>query len=333
MTKMTEKNQRPVVTIYEVAQVAGVNPSTVSRALNNPGRISEKTEERIREVAKRLNYQVNPFARALPTGKTKMIGLMVADITNPVYFGAVRGAEAEALKHGYTLVIAESQESIGFEEQALTRIESAVDGIIMVTSRLSDEDIRKLNSRKPLVLMNRHCEGVRDIVPNIEPGIAHLLNHLQALGHTHVAYVSGPSNSWMNAERWRILLQHSLAKKIKIVEIQSDAPSQQGGKGTVDRIIASGVSAVIAYNDIMAIGILQELKARGVSVPGDVSVSGFDNIFGSDFTTPSLTTIEAPLELIGKCAINTLLGIDSEDQISHLESQLIVRQSTGKAKS
>jgi len=83
----------------------------------------------------------------------------------------------------------------------------------------------------------------------------------------------------------------------------------------------------------MAIGILQELKSRGVSVPGDVSVSGFDNIFGSDFTTPSLTTIEAPLELIGKCAINTLLGIDSEDQISHLESQLIVRQSTGKAKS
>jgi LacI family transcriptional regulator len=329
---MSDKIERTTVTIYEVAEAAGVNPSTVSRALNNPGRVNQRTEEKIRAIAKKLNYQVNPFARALPTGKTKMLGLMVADITNPVYFGSVRGIEAEALKHGYTLVIAESQESTGFEEQALTRIESAVDGIIMVTSRLSDEEIQELSARKPLVLMNRHCPGVADIVPNIEPGIESLISHLQSLGHKNVVYISGPTNSWMSRERWRVLMKYAVAANMKIVEIASSAPSLAGGKESVDRIIASGASAVIAYNDMMAIGILMEMTSRGISIPEEVSLSGFDNIFGSDFTSPPLTTIEAPLEALGRRAINQILGIDDVEDDQELSTTLIIRSSTGKAR-
>jgi LacI family transcriptional regulator len=328
---MTDKSDRTSVTIYEVAEAAGVNPSTVSRALNNPGRVNKRTEEKIREAARKLNYQVNPFARALPTGKTKILGLMVADITNPVYFGSVRGIEAEALKHGYTLVIAESQESSGNEEQALTRIESAVDGIIMVTSRLSDEEIQRLSRRKPLVLMNRHCADVLDIVPNIEPGIEQLIAHLKSLSHKNLAYISGPTNSWMSRERWRLLMKHAVASKLKIVEITSPTPSLAGGREAVDRILASGATAVIAYNDMMAIGILQELTVRGVSIPGDISVSGFDNIFGSDFTAPTLTTIEAPLEALGRRAINKLIGVEMPEDEVELQTELIIRASTGQA--
>lgn len=107
----TRKRSRSAPTIYDVARLAGVNPSTVSRALSQPGRINVKTEAKIHAAAKELNYRLNPMARALPTGKTNTLGLLIADITNPVIFGIVRGAERAAARHGYTLVVTESQES------------------------------------------------------------------------------------------------------------------------------------------------------------------------------------------------------------------------------
>jgi len=330
------KEQTTPATIYDIAKLAGVNPSTVSRALTSPGRLNAKTEAKIRAAAKELNYRANPFARALPTGRTKMIGLMIADITNPMFSNAVRGAEAMAMKYGYTLVIAESQESTIIEASALEKIQAAVDGLIMVTTRLSDEQIREINSQKPIVLMNRVVKGVEDVVPQNAPGIEEAIKHLASQGHKHIGFLSGPSNSWMSNERWKLLMKSALSHKMTIVEIGPNSPSIEGGKDALDRVIASGITAVVAYNDLMAIGLMRSAQERGYTIPADLSIIGFDNIFGSDFTSPPLTTIQMPLNEVGARAVESLLKSLGEEietgQYETLTTSLVTRVSTETAK-
>ena len=325
-------------TIYDIAELAGVNPSTVSRALTTPGRISAKTEAKIRAAARELNYVVNPFARALPTGRTKMIAFMMADITNPVFFGVVRGAEEVATKHGYVLVLAESQESSADEAQILERILPTVDAALLVTTRLPDADIQRINSIKPAVLVNRQVKGVHDVVPDFTPGIHSAVQHLKVLGHKRIAFLSGPSTSWMSGHRWSLLMKAAVAEGLSIVEIGPNSPDIAAGGAALDRILAADVSAVITYNDVMAIGLLREAKRRKMNIPEELSIIGFDNIFGSDFTTPALTTIHLPLEKLGADAVTMLLELLDKDAVvvpthrSELSTELLVRDSTTKAR-
>ncbi|MBG6239258.1 LacI family transcriptional regulator [Mycetocola sp. CAN_C7] len=326
-------------TIYDVARLAGVNPSTVSRALSQPGRINIKTEERIHQAAKDLNYRLNPMARALPTGRTNTLGLLLADITNPMIFGIVRGAEQAASQEGYTLVIAESQESGEREATTAERVQPSVDGLILGTTRLDDERIQNLAASKPLVLINRDVEGVSSILPDVNPGIDQALAHLQELGHTSVAYLSGPANSWMSGTRWASLLERAPARGMSIVEIGPGVPTLDGGRAALSRIIASGVTAVVAYNDLMAIGLLRAAGEQGIDVPGRMSIIGFDDIFGSDFTTPALTTIRMPLALAGERAVRLALQMvgSGGDRViapvageKPIVTELVVRSSTGR---
>lgn len=326
-------------TIYDIAQLAGVNPSTVSRALTTPGRINAKTEAKIRAAAKELNYRVNPFARALPTGRTKMLAVMVADITNPVFFDIVRGAEAAASEIGYTLVIAESQESSINEADALERITPAVDGVILATTRLDDETIQGLNRQKPVVLVNRMVEDVADVVPDNEPGIKEAVDHLAAKGHKHIAFLSGPSASWINNTRWEALLKFAVGHGMTIVEIGPNEPNLEAGAKALERIQASGATAVFTYNDLMGIGLIRAAAERGIKVPDQLSIIGFDNIFGSDFTSPPLATIALPLVEVGRNAVEAILkqleSNDTEQAIQHgseLQTALLLRGSTGPVK-
>jgi LacI family transcriptional regulator len=326
-------------TIYDIAKLAGVNPSTVSRALSKPGRINVKTEERIQAAAKELNYRLNPMARALPTGRTNTLGLLLADITNPMFFDVVRGAERAASLQGYTLILAESQESGAREAEAAERVAPSVDGLILVTTRLGDDQIQDLAERKPLVVINRRVEGVHGIVPELEPGIAQALSHLADLGHTSIAFLSGPANSWMNRARWDVLLAQARARGMSILEIGPGVPTLDGGRAALSRVIASGVTAVLAYNDLMAIGLMRAAQERGFSIPGQLSIVGFDDIFGSDFTSPQLTTIRTPLGQMGERAVGLTLelitagaGQKPERAASPaLPTELVVRGSTGRA--
>lgn len=324
-------------TIYDIAKLAGVNPSTVSRALSTPGRINAATEAKVRAAAQELNYRVNPFARALPTGKTKMIALMVADITNPVFFKIVRGAEIVAAEEGYTLVVAESQESSKLEADSLQRILPSVDGVIFGTTRLNDEELYRTNSEKPVVLVNRLVEGVADVVPDNETGIAEAVAHLAALGHKHIGFLGGPTASWINTDRWNLLMKHAVASGMTIVSIGPNAPTVEGGRNAFEQVRASGVTAIIAYNDLMGIGLLRAATAAGVKIPEDLSIIGFDNIFGSDFTSPPLTTIEMPLERIGGNAVRALLSTfeNTDATVPHGSDEttsLLVRGSTARPK-
>jgi LacI family transcriptional regulator len=325
-------------TIYDIAELAGVNPSTVSRALSKPGRISAKTEKLIQDAAKTLNYRVNPMARALPTGRTNTLGLIIADITNPMYFVVVRGAERAAALSGYTLIIAESQESGEREAEAAERVAPSVDGLILVSTRLADAQISELSELKSLVVVNRLVEGVDAIVPDLEPGIDQALTHLAEVGHRSLAYLRGPANSWMSGARWDAMLAKALKLGMTIVEIGPGLPTLDGGRDAMARVLASGVTAVVAYNDLMAIGLLRALQQDGLSVPGDLSIVGFDDIFGSDFTSPPLTTIRTPLGLIGELAVRHVLQLIGEgdpglplaaESPQTLATELVVRGSTG----
>lgn len=329
------RGPRSAPTIYDIAELAGVNPSTVSRALSKPGRISAKTEKLIQDAARTLNYRVNPMARALPTGRTSTIGLMIADITNPMFFEVVRGAERAAAMEGYTLILAESQESESREAAAVDRVAPSVDGLILVTTRLEDEQIRDIATSKPLVVINREVAQVDAIVPGLEPGIEQALDHLKELGHTAIAYLSGPGRSWMSVARWNELLEKAVERGLNIVEIGPGVPTLDGGRDGITRVLASGVTAAIAYNDLMAIGLLRAAQERGVEVPGDLSIVGFDDIFGSDFTSPPLTTVRTPLGVVGELAVRRLLQLVGDDSttsdvpVPELATELIVRGSTG----
>lgn len=324
-------------TIYDIAELAGVNPSTVSRALSKPGRVSAKTEARIRAAADQLDFRFNPMARALPTGRRHTLALVVADITNPVIFGIVRGAEKTAAEAGYTLVIAESQESDEAEAETIERLLPSVDGVVLATTRLSNERITALAAKKPAVLINRAVDGVSGVLPDIDSGVDALLTHLDDLGHRALVYVAGPSTSWISARRFERLLEGAEHRGMALTEVGHNVPTIEGGRDALRRVIASRATAVIGFNDLIAIGLMQAAAEQGLVVPRDLSVSGFDDIFGSELITPPLTTVRAQLTAAGARAVERLLeilaGAEDERTDAPLETTLVIRESTGAAPS
>nr|WP_255672692.1 LacI family DNA-binding transcriptional regulator [Glycomyces amatae] len=327
------QDRKAPATIYDIARHTGVSPSTVSRALNKPGRLNPETERRIREAAKELGYRINPMARALPTGKTGTLGLIVSDITNPVYFDLVRGAERVASEAGFTLVFADSQESSELEHTTAERLQSYVDGLLLVASRLDDRRIQELSSVKPVMMVNREVPGIPAVVPDVRPGITDALGRLRRLGHRRIAYLSGPQLSWLNGQRWQTLFELAVEWDMSIVEVKSTAPTREGGAEAFQRVKAAGVSAVFAYNDLVALGLLRECREHGIDVPGRLSIIGFDDIFGADLPTPALSSIKLPLAEIGGKAVRRLLaeldGTQGGTEIV-LQTEFISRESVAE---
>jgi LacI family transcriptional regulator len=334
MTGLISEDPQPPATIYDVARLAQVSPSTVSRALSKPGRMSAETERKVHEAAEHLQFEINPSARALPTGRRLTLALMLADITNPVVFGVIRGAERGAAAAGYTLIIAESQESGESELKMLRKIQASVDGIVLATSRVPTQSIQQLAHAKPLVLINRAESAVTSIVPDVLSGVAQLLDHLRACGHANIAYLSGPAASWMNSERWAALVHLAPPRQMRVFEILGPAPTMPGGAEALERVMLSPATAVIAFNDLMALGLLRQARQQKIAVPGRLSIAGFDNIFGAELTEPALTTVAAPLEDAAARAVESLVSLIEGGSarlpaVSRFELQLIVRGSTG----
>jgi LacI family transcriptional regulator, repressor for deo operon, udp, cdd, tsx, nupC, and nupG len=321
-------------TIYDIAKVAGVNPSTVSRALSKPGRVSAKTQKLIEDAAAELNYQVNPFARALPTGRTNTFGLIVADITNPTFFDIIRGAETTGTARDYTLVLAESAESAATELTAARRMMSTADGLILASPRMDDDDIRALSRDKPVVVINREVEGVPCVIPDVRKGIGEAVRSLAANGHKKLAFVAGPARSWMSARRWEGVQAACEWSKLEPVRVESTKPTVDGGRQVARDVLATKATAVLTYNDLLAIGLMQELQAGGMVVPDQISIVGFDDIFGADFTTPPLTTVRSPLGECGSGAAALLLellhGNGDPAGILRVETELVLRGSSGR---
>ncbi|SMH50588.1 transcriptional regulator, LacI family [Rathayibacter oskolensis] len=331
-------------TIYDVAAAAGVAPSTVSRTFSRPGRVSAESAAHIRRVATELGYRTDKLARPAPAVASSLIAIVVADVTNPYFFDLLRGAEEEAAAADYTLLVADVQESAQAEKRVLDRTLPMVAGIILATSRLSDAAIRMAARQRPTVLLNRSMSDVTSVTSDNAGGMTRAVDHLAQLGHTSITYAGGPEASWANGIRWHALRGATQERGLTTKRIGPFEPTQAGGLAAANELASSQATAVIAYNDLMAIGLLRGLQSLGARVPDDVLVLGFDNIFGSDFCTPPLTTVAAPLRQLGAVAIETLLAdlrgtptrrpsdADGSLKTALLPTQLIVRESTGRAR-
>lgn len=321
------------VTIYDVARVAGVAPSTVSRAFSRPGRVNSETAERIRRVADGLGYRTNPLARALSTARSHMIALVISDIANPFYAEVVRGAQAAAAQAGYTILLADAQESDQLERTTLERALPTVDGVILASSRMSDSAIRVMAKQKPVVVLNRAITDVPCVVTDNARGARRAAEHLGELGHDTITYLAGPEASWADGMRWRSLREAGMELGLRIRRLGPFTPNVPGGVRAAEELRDHPSTAVVAYNDQLAIGLIRGLTARKVLVPEDVSVVGFDNIFAADLVTPGLTTVAAPLHTEGATATKHLLTMiegapNRAGQPVVLPIRLVVRAST-----
>lgn len=326
-------------TIYDVARAAGVAPSTVSRTFARPGRVSATTAARVRQVAADLGYRVNPLPRALPPPhSTSMIALVVAEIGNPFHTAISRGAQAAATEAGHLVVVVDAQESDQLEREALERALPTVEGVVLASSRASDAAIRMIAKQRPTVVLNRDVADVPSVVTDIADGVRQAAGHLAQLGHTGVTYVSGPEASWTDGMRWRSLREAASELGVRIQRTGPCSPTVAGGTKVAEQVDPVSASAVVAYNDQMAIGLIRGLQARGVRVPEDVSVVGFDNTFNAELVTPGLTTVAAPLRALGEQAVRGVLALLSGAPVRTgqplvLPTRLVVRASTGPCRS
>ena len=315
-------------TIAMVAARAGVATSTVSRALSNPDRVSEETRRHIEAVARDLGY-VAPHKT-----RTRSVAVLVADIGNPFYFDVIRGTQRQLRAADYTQLLLDTEESAELEADLIERLRGNIDGVILAASRLSDAAIARLADTMPVVVLNRHVSGVPTVVLDTVSGMSQALEHLVSLGHRNIAYVEGPERSWANAARWRALTDAASGRDITLGRLGPFAPSRESGTAAADALVNSGATAAIAFNDLLAIGMLDRLAARGIRVPEALSIVGCDDIFGADFCSPALTTITTPIEQAGRVAVTLLLGqLESRAGSGRdgvlLPTHLTVRNSTG----
>lgn len=324
-------------TINDVAERSGVAASTVSRALSNPGRVNQHTRLRIEQAAAELNYVPSSQARALSSGKTGAVALLVPDITNPFYFGIIRGTQLQLKAAGYTQLLVDTEESEDVEASALESLRRTADGVILAAARLGDEALVQAARHTPLVTINRSIPGIPTVHIDTPGAIGQALNHLVSLGHTTVAYVSGPATSWSNARRWTAVNEDAKNLGIKVIRIGPFAPKTTSGAAAADATLHSGATACVVFNDLIAIGMLQRLRERGIRVPDDLSIVGCDDIFGADFCNPPLTTLTAPIEQAGRVATTMLLERikaplnGSFRTLATLPTHLTIRNSTGTA--
>ncbi|GAB3083171.1 LacI family DNA-binding transcriptional regulator [Nocardioides zeae] len=324
-------------TITDVAAAAGVAASTVSRAFTRPGRVNHATQARIMEVAAELGYAPNPAARALESGRTNTLALVVPDVTNPYFAGVIKGAERATATAGLTLVIADAQENPATEEQIVTRLGPAVDGFVLTASRLPDDALRRAAELNAVVLVNRAAPGLACIVSDFDTGARQIVDHLASLGHRALVYLGGPAESWSGARRWAGLRAAAQQAGMGATRFGPYTPTFASGPAAADAVLAAGATAVVAHNDILAIGVMTRLADRGVVVPDQVSVVGFDDIFGSDFCHPPLTTLAERTEDAGARAVETLVALGPAGRADRdvaprvLPTQLVVRRSSGLA--
>ncbi|MFI5915726.1 LacI family DNA-binding transcriptional regulator [Dactylosporangium sp. NPDC051541] len=323
-------------TIYDVAKAAGVASSTVSRTFSRPGRVNAATAERVRQAAAALGYRSSSLAGVAPVGASLMIAVMVSDIGNPFYNEIILGAQIAAAEAGYTVLIADAQESGALERRTLERALPSLAGIVLATSRMPDSAIRVMAKQRPVVVLNRAVADVPSVITDNRHGIRQAVEHLAGLGHRRVTYAAGPEASWADGIRWRSLREAAAELGVRARRIGPFSPTVAGGAGAAAELRNRPVGAVVAYNDLIAIGIIRGLAGAGVRLPAELSVVGFDNIFAADLVTPGLTTVAAPLRAMGATAVQHLLAIVRGTRSPVLEPvslpcRLVVRGSTAAA--
>ncbi|MHA6686228.1 LacI family DNA-binding transcriptional regulator [Mesorhizobium sp. A556] len=331
MTGRRRNNSSSTPTLSEVANAANVSSATVSRAFGRPELLNRETVERVHSAAARLGYVPNHAARALSTGRVGNIALIVPDITNPFFAALMRGGQATARERGYATFIGDSDETPELEDMLLTKLSAQVEGFIIASSRLQTKQILEHARRRPCVLVNRDIPGMTRLLVDTGPSYAQALEHLVSLGHRSIAYVAGPAFSWSNSQRYGAVTKAATELGVDIVRVATLRPSFEAGQACVDELVQTGATAALAFDDVMAQGIMSELAARGLSVPGDYSVVGCDGILAPTLFPP-LTSIVTHCAEAGRQAVELLAAMLQGKPLPHrrinLATELVIRATT-----
>lgn len=293
-------------TLKELAGRAGVSVSTVSRALNRPDLVGSATRVRVAALADELGCVPNHAARTLITGRTATWGLVVPDLENPFFPGIVKGAQTAARAGGCSLLIVDTDESAEDERAFVEHLMRQSDAVVLCSSRMSREQLLSANGDGPLVLVNRVEQGIPHVTFDTRQGVREAAAHVRALGHRRVGYVAGPEHSYSDRERAALVEAEFSALSLHIVHLGRFEPSAEGGQAAADEVLLSDVTAVMAYDDIMAMGLISRLRSYGVDVPRDLTVIGWDDVEFAELFTPALTTIHLPRRDAGIAAIRLL---------------------------
>ena len=324
------------VTIRDVARAADVSPATVSRTFVRPEKVDAVTRERVLSAAARLDYRPNRAAQSLITGLTGNIGIVVPDLTNPFFPSVVRGIQSRAEELGYPVLLVDTGEDAARESELVTRLARQVDGLVLCAARMPDEDLVAHRQQRPMVLINREIPGVPAITFDNEGGIAQEVNHLKALGHVRIGYVAGLGTSYSSRVRQRAVTKHLAAAGLAEVAVGSFAPTFEGGRSAAEKVLLANVTAVMVYNDVMALGLINQLAQYGVSVPNDLSVVGYDDIEFASMSNPALTTVRIPREEAGSLAMSYLNALmtatgPAPEPPAQLKTQFIFRGTSIRA--
>ncbi len=328
------------VTIKDVAAVVGLSPSTVSRAFGRPEKVDEQTRRRIMAAADELGYRPNLAARALNTGRTQCLGVILPDLENPFFAGVLKGIEAAGDALGYQTLVADSGEKPDVERRAAAILAPQVDGLLLCSPRLEDDELERINQQCPVVLVNRTVGALSYVSFDGRAGMREAVRHLAALGHRRIGYAGG--NLLSRSARLRLAAFEEVAAEsganFQTRVLGDFPPTFDGGGAAADRALTSEITALVVYNDMMAIGLLHRLLSYGVSLPERLSVVSFDNIPVAAMVTPSLTTVDLPRVEAGRLAAELLHGVlapatdDPQAPASVLlGTHLVVRQSTTAA--
>lgn len=325
-------------TITQVAEAAGVSRATVSRVLNGRTTVDPKIGARVREVAERLHYRPNFTARNLSTGRTLTVALVVPDLGNPMFQTILRSLSRAAEAEGYSVLVAEAPPPE--REPTIAReARQQCDALVLVSPRMDDlvlDDLVKELS--PVVLINRRTtdRSVPSVCIDYASGVTKLAQHLEKLGHRDLLYVAGPPRSSANRERLAALNAFVDANPSMNLRSIRGGATMSAGYDVAEEVLRSGSTATLAFNDLVAFGMLTRLNEFGVSVPDDLSVTGFDGIELSRFAVPSLTTVGQEDLESGAVAWSLLQSrlqhsgpLDRTEDIE-FEPRLITGDSTGR---
>ena len=304
------------VTLVMVARAAGVSPSTVSRILNGTAIVSDDKRRAVDDAVSRLGFIPNPVARGLAGGRTLSIGVITQSLSSPFYGAALMGIESELNNAGYSPLFVSGHWDAAREARCIDELKARrVDGIIVLTGRLSDESLRRCAQSMPTVITGRDlsADNLCSLKFDDQAGGLLATRHLTELGHRRIAFISGAPGHPDAAERLRGyregLKQAGLPYNARLVA--SGEFHEESGTWAAQSLLKSGerFSAIFAANDQMAFGALLALHRHGLTVPGDISLIGFDDLPGSLYSTPSLTTIHQPAYELGTLSAGAMLSM------------------------
>lgn len=328
--------------LEQVAKRAGVSTATVSRTLNNQGLVRPKTRRKVLKAVEELRYFPNLHARTLAGGTSKTIGMIVSNLENPFFFDVYQAVERGAHARGYEVVVANTDyRAENLVSSVRMMIGWRVTGLAMIVSEMDAAVFDELAVRSiPVVFydVGSQRRNITNIRVNYRRGIEKVMNHLHGLGHRKFGFIGHHPKLGPIHERLRTVLDlvADRAGEVQARAASAESDSLEGGRAATSTLLAGNYrpTAIICANDLMAVGALRELRERGLRVPQDVSVTGFDNIKMSEFCSPPLTTVNIPRDWIGNSICLHL--IPSGDPVEQgeaemvVEPELIIRESTAR---